>query len=233
MRECNSSASTIAVRSRWTFPPRDEVEVIAARLEEAARSINEVRNEAADLGLKFAFENHAGDTRSEEILALIDEVGSDTLGVMIDPGNAVWALEDPMKHLEILSPHILCSSVRDYMVWDSEDGATFQWTPIGEGMMDVQTYTRTLREKAPGVPLFVETISNSARPIPYLTPEFLSGFPNLKAVQMLDFLSLSRHGWALEIVQPPAGMDAGEFDREHQQAEFMKSIRYLRQLENV
>ena len=152
---------------------------------------------------------------------------------MIDPGNAVWALEDPMQHLEKLAPHVLCSSVRDYVVWDSDEGATFQWTAIGKGMMDVKTYTETLRKNAPGIPLFVETISNSARSIPYLTPEFLSGFPKLKASEILEFLALSRRGRPLEIEPAPAGMDAKEFDRQHQQTEFENSIRHLRSLEKT
>lgn len=203
---------------------------IEARLSEAARSLKAVRSEARDAGLKFAFENHAGDTRSDEILGLIDEVGSDTLGVMLDPGNAVWALEDPMKHLAKLAPHVLCTSIRDYVVWDSDEGATFQWTAIGDGQMDVPAYTRTLREQAPGVPIFVETISNSARPIPYLNPGFWDGHPNLKAADMRDFLALCRGGRRLEITKPPAGMNAKEFDQQHQQTEFEKSIRFLRTL---
>ncbi len=203
---------------------------IKARLAEAARSLKAVANEVRDAGLKCAFENHAGDTRSEEILELIDTVGSDVLGVMIDPGNAVWALEDPMLHLQRLAPHVACSSVRDYMVWNSPEGAMFQWTAVGEGQMDVAKYAQTMREKAPGVPMFVESISNSARPIPYLTPEFWDGYPNLKATQMIDFMKLCQQGRALQIQVPPSGMTKKAFDQLHQKSEFENSIRFLRDL---
>jgi sugar phosphate isomerase/epimerase len=201
---------------------------IEARLSEAARSLKAVRGEARDAGLKFAFENHAGDTRSEEILGLIDEVGSDTLGVMLDPGNAVWALEDPMEQLEKLGRHVICTSVRDYTVWVSEDGAMFQWTAIGDGLMDVPAYLQTFKKLCPGVPFFVETISNQARPIPFLNEEFMSGFPDLKVTDITAFLKLCRKGSPPPILKAPEGTNAKAFDQQLQKAEFENSIATLR-----
>ena len=205
---------------------------IEARIAEAVKTLKAVRSRAEDAGVKFAFENHAGDTRSEEVLALINEVGTDICGVMLDPGNALWAMEDPMGQLRKLGSHVLCMSVRDYMVWESEEGATFQWTAIGEGLMDVPAYTRLLQEKCPQVPIFVESISNSARPIPFLKAEHWAGFANLAAADIVEFLTLLRRGHALEIVSAPAGVDPKEFERELQRSEFEKSIRYLRNLES-
>lgn len=201
---------------------------IGARMEEAVATMKALRNRAQDAGIKFAFENHAGDTRSDEVLAVITAVGADLCGAMLDPGNALWSMEDPMLHLQKLGPHVLCSSVRDYMVWESPEGATFQWTAIGEGMMDVPTYVNIYKQLCPTAPLFVETISNSARPIPFLTEAFWKGFPNVKAADITAFLALCRKGHALEIQQPPAGTDAKEFDRQHQKAEFTRSIAVLR-----
>jgi len=201
---------------------------IAARLEEAARTLKAVRDEARDHGVKFAFENHAGDTRSEEVLSLIEAVGTDLCGVMLDPGNALWAMEDPMEQLERLGPHVLCSSVRDYMVWPSEQGAIFQWTAIGEGLMDVPAYVKTFKKLCPGVPLFVETISNQARPIPFLTKEFLAGFPGLKVTDITSFLKLCQQGTPPAILEAPEGTDAKSFDQDLQISEFEKSIATLR-----
>jgi sugar phosphate isomerase/epimerase len=201
---------------------------IEARMEEAVATMKAVRNRAQDAGVKFAFENHAGDTRSDEVLAVIEAVGTDLCGVMIDPGNALWSMEDPMQHLEKLGRHVLCSSVRDYMVWESPEGATFQWTAIGEGLMDVPAYVNLFKQLCPGTPLFVETISNSARPIPFLTEAFWKGFPKVKAADITAFLALCRKGHALKTEKPPAGTDAREFDRQHQKSEFTRSIAALR-----
>ena len=70
-----------------------------------------------------------------------------------------------MKHLQTLAPYTVCNSIRDYSVWPSDEGATFQWMAVGEGAMDVPKYVDTLASANPGMPIFVETISNSARPI--------------------------------------------------------------------
>lgn len=202
---------------------------IQPRIDEAVRVLKASSQRAKDAGVKFGFENHAADLRSEELLTLVNEVGTDVCGVMLDPGNGLWAMEDPMKHLETLAPHVVCNSLRDYTVWESDEGATFQWRAIGDGLMDVPVYARRLSEANPGMPLFVESISNSNRPIPFLTKEHWSGYPNLKATGIVDFLALCRRGQASEVDMPKADMDQKEFDRQHQRAEFLKSIAYLRQ----
>ena len=203
---------------------------IEARLEETAKTLKALRSRAENAGVRFAFENHAADTRSDEVLGLINEVGSDLCGVMLDPGNALWAMEDPLEHLKILGPHVLCMSVRDYRVWDSPDGATFQWTAIGDGMMDVPAFTGLLHQYCPEVPIFVETISNQYRPIPFLTDAFWEGFPKVKAASIVDFLALTRRGRPLPLAEADFGESAKDFEARHQKSEFLKSIRTLREV---
>jgi sugar phosphate isomerase/epimerase len=201
---------------------------IEARIQEAVKVLNALRSRAQDGGVKFGFENHAGDLRSEELLGLIEQVGTDVCGVMLDPGNALWAMEDPMKQIQMLGHHVVCTSVRDYMVWESKEGAIFQWTAIGDGLMDVPAFTRYMATLCPGAPLFVETISNSPRPIPFLTSDFWKGYPNLHASELVDFLTLCRRGRPIEIVESAPSIDTKAFERQHQQSEFEQSIVYLR-----
>jgi sugar phosphate isomerase/epimerase len=202
---------------------------IQPRIDEAVRVLKASASRARDSGIKFGFENHAADLRSEELVALVEEVGTDVCGVMLDPGNGLWAMEDPMKHLETLAPYTVCNSLRDYTLWPRDDGAMFQWMAIGEGMMDVPKYVDTLANANPGMPIFVESISNSARPIPFLTPEYWKAYPDLKGSQITEFLALLRKGMPAKIDQPAEGQDAKTFDQEHQRSEFLKSIAYLRE----
>ena len=202
---------------------------IQPRIDEAVRVLKASSSRARDAGIKFGFENHAADLRSEELVTLVEEVGTDVCGVMLDPGNGLWAMEDPMKHLETLAPYTVCNSIRDYTVWPSEDGATFQWMAVGEGMMDVPKYVDTLTSANPGMPIFVESISNSARPIPYLTREYWKAYPNLDASQIIDFLKLVRKGKPARIDKPAEGQDEKTFDQEHERNEFLRSIAYLRE----
>jgi sugar phosphate isomerase/epimerase len=201
---------------------------IKPKIEAVVKVMKSMREPALDAGIKFAFENHAGDLRSDELLDLINETGTDICGAFYDPGNAIWAMEDPMLALEVLGKHIICTSVRDVMVWATEDGALYQWTAIGEGLMDYKYYTEFLSEYCPCVPLHVETISNSQRPIPFLKPEFWDGFPDLPASGIVDFLKRVREGSPQEIKKPPAGTDKKSFDIKHQESDLLRSLEFLR-----
>ena len=167
---------------------------IGPRIDASVKVLKALKSRALDAGVKFGFENHGGDLRSDEVLGIIEEVGSDVCGSMLDPGNSLWAMEDPMQHVQTLGKHVVCTSVRDYMVWESKEGGTFQWTAVGEGLMDVAAYVQHLATLCPGVPLFVESISNSAHPVPFLQEDWWQGFPNVRASSIIDFLALCRRG---------------------------------------
>ena len=186
-----------------------------------------------DANIKFAFENHAGDMRTEELLTIINETGTDICGALFDPANAVWAMEDPMVALKKLGGTIVCTSVRDIQAWETSEGATFQGMAIGEGILDFPLYTKTMAELNPGVPLHIETISNSARPVPFLKPEFWEGFPNLSASGIVDFLRFIKKGTPQKIENPPVGMEKKDFDILHQQQEILSSVNYLREFCNA
>jgi sugar phosphate isomerase/epimerase len=201
---------------------------IEPHVEAVIKTMTSLRAEALDAGVKFAFENHAGDLRTEELLPLIEETGTDICGAMLDFGNAIWAMEDPINTIERLGRNILCVSVRDVMLWETDDGATMQWTAVGDGLMDFPLYARRVAELCPGVPFAVESISNSPRPIPFLTDEFWTGFPNLPASGIADFLKMLRRGEPLEFLEPPPGVDQKTFDIQHQQSELRASLDYLK-----
>ncbi len=201
---------------------------IEPQMEIAVQHMRALRSEALDAGVKFAFENHAGDLRAEEVVIVIEATGTDICGALFDCGNAIYALEDPMHTLEVLGPDIVCTSVRDVTLWPSEDGAIFQWTAIGDGLLDFPLLAERLGTLSPGVPLHVETISNDPRSIPFLTDEFWKGFPELDASDLVDFLKLLRRGEPVEVLQPPSGVDQNTFDIEHQKLELEASLDYLR-----
>ncbi len=201
---------------------------IEPKIEEVVKLMKSFRGPVLDAGIKFAFENHAGDLRCSELLELINETGTDICGAFFDPGNAIYAMEDPNLAMEILGKNIVCSSARDVMLWETEDGAIFQWTAVGEGLMDFKYYTKFLSENCPGVPIHLEIISNSPRPIPYLKPEYWDGFADIPARGIIDFLKLVRKGHPIDVAKAPAGTDKKAFDIENQKSEFLKSAKYLR-----
>jgi sugar phosphate isomerase/epimerase len=206
---------------------------IESHIEFVIKVMKTLRSQVLDSGIKFAFENHAGDLRSEELLSLINETGTDICGALFDPANAVWAMENPMDALKIMGSTIVCTSIRDVAVWETDEGAAFQGMAIGEGMLDFPRYAKTMAELCPGVPLHVETISNSARPVPFLRPEFWKGFPNLSASEIIGFLNMAKNRKPVEIINAPTGMNQKDFDIKLQQSELLKSFDYLRNNCNV
>jgi sugar phosphate isomerase/epimerase len=202
---------------------------IRPKMEEVKNLMREFRGPVSDAGIRFAFENHAGDMRTEELLELMDETGKDICGAYFDPGNAIYAMEDPKPAMEALGEHIICCSARDVILWQSEEGAIFQWTAVGEGMMDFRHYTDFLQENCPGVPIHLEIISNSPRSVPFLREDFWEGWPDLKAEGIIDFLKMAREGAPIDVARAPEGMERKEFEKQNQMDELLKSIRFLRE----
>ncbi|MFC2081444.1 sugar phosphate isomerase/epimerase family protein [Bacteroidota bacterium] len=200
---------------------------IDPHIKEVIRVMKAMRGPALDAGIKFAMENH-GELRTEELLRIINETGTDICGALFDPNNTVGVMDDPMRGLKMLGKHILCTSVRDFVVYETEEGATSQSTAIGQGLMDYKFYTNFLAEHCPGVPIHVETVGSAKRSIPFLKPEFWDGFPDVHSSEIVDFLQRIRHGQPVEIAEPPAGADKNKFDIEQQQFMLQQSLDYLR-----
>jgi sugar phosphate isomerase/epimerase len=180
-------------------------------------------------GIKIAVENHAGDMQSHELVALIEAAGKGYVGANIDPGNAVWAMEEPMRHLETLGPYTLCSSVRDSMVWETEEGVMIQWTAVGEGLVDFKQYAKRFAELAPGVPLQVETISGFARPFTWRQDSFWDIFPNMPAADFAAFLNFAKRGQEIPSFKAPDGDAKKPAEIAYQKGEFERSIAWLRE----
>ncbi len=196
-------------------------------IKEVIRVMKAMRQPALDAGLKFAMENHM-ELRTEELLRIIHEVGADVFGVMLDLANTICVMDDPMRAMKLLGKHIIGTHVRDFTVYETEEGATMQCTAIGQGMMDYKFYANFLAENCPGVPMHVETIGSEKYSIPFLKPEFWVGFPDLHASDMVDFLKRIKLGKPFEIAELPTGMDKKQFDIEQQKITLQKSLNYLR-----
>ncbi len=203
---------------------------IEKHIENTIKSIKANQTRAEAEGIKIAIENHAGDMQSHELKALIETAGKGYVGANIDPGNAVWALEEPLKHLEILGPLTICSSVRDSMLWEDEKGAVVvQWTAIGEGLVDFKAYAKRFAELAPGVPLQVETISGFARPFEHQKDEFWKIFPDHRDSDMFkSWLAMAKRGKKIDSFKAPDGPGKKDAEIAYQKGECERSFAWLR-----
>lgn len=203
---------------------------IQRHIEEVIKVFKAAKSKCEAEGIKISIENHAGDMQSHELKALIEAAGKDYTGVNIDPGNAVWALEDPLQHLEVLGPYTNCSSVRDSMAWETGDGAVIQWTAIGEGLVDFKQYAKRFAELAPGVPLQVETISGFAKPIAWKKDDALwKVFPNYRDTPAFAaWVALTKRGHQIPSFKAPEGDAKKPAEIAYQKGELQRSIEWLK-----
>jgi 3-oxoisoapionate decarboxylase len=201
---------------------------IRARMSDTVTVLKACRADALAAGVKIAIENHSGDMHSWEVRELIEKAGKDFVGCNIDSGNAVWTLEDPMDVLETLGPVTICSSLRDSVVWDTPEGATVQWTAVGDGLIDWKKWTARWRELCPTVPIMIETISGGPRTFPYKKPEFWQHYDK-RPEKLAKFEALAKRGHEIPAFKNPADpKERTAAQQAYQKAELEKSIAYLR-----
>jgi sugar phosphate isomerase/epimerase len=199
---------------------------IEARIADTVKVLKACRSRAIDAGVKIAVENHGGDMQSWELVQLIEEAGKDYVGANIDSGNATWTLEDPLVNLENLGPYVITSSLRDSAIWESDKGATVQWTAMGDGNIDLKTYFQRFAELCPDAPVHIETISGFNREFPYLTPEFWKAWPKARAADFARFVAIAKRGEPRKAWSPPEGIDRKLAEQEYQKSEVERSIKY-------
>ncbi len=199
---------------------------IEARIADTVKVCQACRTRAVDAGVKIAVENHAGDMQAWELVTLMDAAGRDYVGANVDAGNATWTMEDPLASLETLAPYAACTSLRDSMIWESENGAKVQWTAMGEGCVDQKTYFAKFSELCPNVPVHIETISGFARDVPYLTGDFWKPWPKARAADFARFVALAKRGKPL----PPHRSANPQEEQDYQKAELERSIRYCKEV---
>jgi sugar phosphate isomerase/epimerase len=195
--------------------------------------LKKVRARALDAGVRIAVENHAGDLQAWELKMLIEEAGTDFVGATVDSGNATWALEDPVRNLEILAPYSVSSGIRDSMVWEDGDGARTQWTALGDGCVDLNSYFEIWRRVCPSTPVQLEIISGGNREFSYLKREFWKTYPRARAEDFAAYLALAKRGTRIARFEPAQDVNRDEAVRLYQRSELEKSVRYAKEVLNL
>ncbi len=132
-----------------------------------------------------------------------------------------------MDNLEALGPHILCSGMRNSMIWETEEGADVAWTSPGEGLIDMKAYAKRFFELAPDAPFILETISGFSKPFPYLLPEFWKGYEEIPAKNFAAFVALAKKGKPIPPFDKPAE-NAQEAEQDYQKADLELGIEWCK-----
>jgi 3-oxoisoapionate decarboxylase len=171
---------------------------IEQAIETASRVLRAVKPQAIDAGVKIAIENHK-DLQAWEMRELIRAAGPEFVGSLLDTGNPVFVMEDPMTTLEVLGPYALTVHLRDSVIYEHPRGAAVQWVPLGEGVIDFRRFVTRMREACPPVYVYIKPITG--RPpaiIPYLEPSFWERYPKARAADFARFVALAKQGHPYE-----------------------------------
>jgi sugar phosphate isomerase/epimerase len=102
---------------------------------------------AEDLGVTLAIENHI-DFTTEEIVQILDRVGSENLKVNFDTGNALRLFEDPVQAARNVAPYCVATHTKDVAFrkggWPLERFPSWPSVPAGEGDVDLLSVARVL-----------------------------------------------------------------------------------------
>jgi sugar phosphate isomerase/epimerase len=182
---------------------------IDALIDESVDVLKSVRSQAIDAGIRIAVENHAGDLQSRELAALVERAGTDYVGVCLDSGNALWALESPHCALRTLAPYVLTSHMRDGVVWRTKTGAAVLWTRMGTGRVDMCRYLKAFTRACPRAAVTLEhIILPEPRLLDFGVPPFWSAYPDMRAIDLIDFLEIAAED--PDAVAPPRAPSAAD-----------------------
>jgi len=199
---------------------------IDRHIEAMVKTMHAAKSRIVNAGLKMAIENHAGDMQGRELKMLVEAAGKDFVGVCLDSGNPLWALEDPHLTLETLAPYVLTSHVRDTSVWRVPEGAAVAWTRMGEGNVGIDDYVRKYAALCPGRPLSLEIIVTGPRIFPFLDPKFWGPYNHQPAWEFSRFLAIADRGVPRPVEPPLPREKSIEREREDLEA----SIIYTKKL---
>jgi 3-oxoisoapionate decarboxylase len=209
---------------------------IEGHIEAMVKVLRAVRQQALDLGVKIAVENHSGDMQARELRVLIEEAGPAYVGACLDTGNPIWAVEDPMVTLEVLAPYVLTTHIRDAVVYEHPRGAAAQWVALGDGSLDFRAFVARFRELCPKVAMQFEIITGRPpRILPYLEPDFWKAYPKANAAEFARFVALAKNGHPFmgTMIIADSGNPPPEFRaalREQQRVDLERSVDYAQKV---
>jgi sugar phosphate isomerase/epimerase len=207
---------------------------IEAHMENTIQVFRAVRQEALDLGVKVAIENHSGDLQAREVRTVIEQAGRDFVGACLDTGNCIWVVEDPLFALELLHPYIVTTHIRDTAVWEHPRGCAAMWVALGEGSIDFTRFIARYRELGVQAAMQLEVITG--RPpqvLPYLEPGFWTPFSKTPAAEFARFVALVKQGHPfmgrMVIGDRGASPELAEALKQQQKVDLERSLRYAQQ----
>jgi sugar phosphate isomerase/epimerase len=176
-RQAGAKVTRIAIGGRRyeQFSSREQFELFAARTRKSLELAAPVTSRHR---MSLAIENHK-DWRIDQMLGMLNRLGSEYIGVCIDTGNSFALLEDPMEVVKAYAPVGFAAHLKDMAVAEYEDGFLLADVPLGEGLLDLPEMVRIMRNANPEINFSLEMATRDALKVPCLTEKYWVTFTNV------------------------------------------------------
>lgn len=138
---------------------------------------------------RINLETH-GEVTTFELLYLVEEVGTDVLGVCLDTANVLCFGEDPVAAAERVAPYVHLTHAKDAILFFDAAGVCRQGRPPGEGVVDWDRILPVLAKYAPDLPLSIED-HKWLFGVPIFDPAWHGGIPDLSRAELAQFVHLA------------------------------------------
>ena len=124
---------------------------------EAVGLLTQVTPRYEDAGVTVALETYE-QIAVRDLVRVVEGVDSLALGICLDPGNCVAALELPATTVEVTAPHVRNVHVKDFAFTrrDGWVGFTLAGCPLGEGLLDYRHLVDTVQPDQRGLNQIIE-----------------------------------------------------------------------------
>jgi sugar phosphate isomerase/epimerase len=186
-RHCGATVLRTTLLDGRRYEVFDSADAFRKHLERGRASLLLARPIVEREKLLLAVENHK-DLRSDELVGMLRELKSASLGVCVDTGNSIALLESPQETIEALAPLALTVHLKDMGVEEYGDGFRLSEVPLGTGFLDLARLAGVLRKARPQIRFNLEMITRDPLRIPCLTPRYwatLEGVSGRHLAQML------------------------------------------------
>lgn len=118
------------------------------QLKRLAEWFREATDIAAKHNIRLAVENHI-DYNSDEILWLIEQVGSEYFGINLDTANFLRVLDDPLEATRKLAKHVYATHIKDVRPVkgvSAREWYYFSSVAAGEGLIEIEQIAQVLKD---------------------------------------------------------------------------------------
>ncbi len=115
-----------------------------------------------DADVRLALCSHAA-LRSDELVSLVETIGSTHVGICLDLGSSLCILEDTIDAAKRLVPFAVTAQIRDYSIVPNASGCTIEGAPLGQGVLPLPELYRIFVEEGTVERLILEVPIDAGR----------------------------------------------------------------------